>query len=135
MPPDLQMMGGWAESCTLMKNVERRRERRLALRWPILVSSKVSGRVETRTDNLSSGGFYCILGNPLAPGERIECDLTVPNTGRGHRGDIAGSIRCQAEVLRVEALGTDPSFGVACKILNFEFTKDLTLFKTASRSN
>src|SRR4051812_41155387 len=108
-----------------MKTVERRRERRLGLQWPLLVSSQVSGRVETRTENLSSGGFYFILENPLAPGEKIECDLTVPNASRGHAEGVAASIRCEAEVLRVEALGTDPGFGVACKILDFTFTKDL----------
>ena len=135
MIPDLQIMGRWEESCTLMKIVERRRDRRLGLRWSMLVSSQASGRVETRTENLSSGGFYFVLENPLAPGERIECDLTVPNSGRGHKGGIVGSIHCQAEVLRVEALGTDPGFGVACKILDFKFTRDLRLFKAASRSN
>ena len=118
-----------------MKTVERRRDRRLGLRWSLLVSSQVSGRVEAKTENLSSGGFYFILENPLAPGERIECDLTVPNTDRGHTEGVAGSIRCEAEVLRVEALGTDPGFGVACKILDFKFTRDLRLFKVASRSN
>ena len=118
-----------------MKSTERRKERRLGLRWPIRLSSHVIGQVETKTENLSSGGFYCILENPLAPGERIDCDVTVPGDVRGNRDGIAGMLRCQAEVLRVEALGMDPGYGVACKILDFTFTKQPMAFKTSTQTN
>ena len=65
---DLRSLTGelWSEFCKTMKSTERRKERRLGLRWPIRLSSHVIGQVETKTENLSSGGFYCILENPLA---------------------------------------------------------------------
>jgi len=114
---------------------ERRKARRVGLRWPILLSGHAIGRVETRTENLSSGGFYCILENALAPGERLDCEVTVPRDGRGPAGEVVGSIRCQAEVLRVEALGMVPGFGVACKILDFTFAENPRSFNAGPYSH
>ena len=79
------------------------------------------GPVETRTENLSSRGFYCILETPLVPGDIVKCDITIPNYSAPDRG--ISSITCDAEVIRVEAVGTEPGFGVACRILDFTLGK------------
>ena len=100
-----------------MPNAERRLYRRLALHWRLRLSSAVIGTVETRTENLSSRGFYCFLEAPLVPGDVVSCDIAIPNYGTQERG--ASTIVCQAEVIRVEAVGTEPGFGVACRILDF----------------
>jgi len=100
-----------------MTNTDRRLCRRLSLHWRLRLSSTAIGSVETKTENLSSVGFYCYLESPLVPGEVLTCDITIPNyTTPDHE---ISSIVCQAEVIRVEALGTAPGFGVACRILDF----------------
>lgn len=104
-----------------MTNSERRLCRRLSLHWRLRLSSTAIGTVETKTENLSSKGFYCFLESPLVPGEVINCDITIPNyTTPDHE---IFSILCQAEVIRVEALGTNPGFGVACRILDFSLDR------------
>lgn len=105
-----------------MPNTERRLYRRLGLRWRLRLSSTAIGTVETRTENLSSRGFYCFTEAPLVPGEVVNCDITIPNYGASDRG--ASLIVCQAEVIRVEAVGTDPGFGVACRILDFTLARE-----------
>jgi PilZ domain len=104
-----------------MTTSERRFCRRLNLHWRLRLSSAAIGTLETRTENLSSRGFYCFLETPLVPGDVISCDIAIPNYSAPDRG--ISSIACQAEVIRVEAVGTDPSFGVACRILDFTLDK------------
>ena len=77
--------------------------------------------MDTRTENLSSRGFYCILQTPPVPGDIVTCDIAIPNYGAPNRE--VSSIACQAEVIRVEAIGTEPGFGVACRILDFTLGK------------
>jgi hypothetical protein len=123
MMPDFQAQERSARFWETMRKIERRRERRLALHWPIRLSSDTIGSFEATTENLSAGGFYFSWGNPLAAGERLDCEVTVSGGGK-HPGDRVGSIYCQAEVVRVEALGASPGFGVGCKILDFTFVKN-----------
>jgi hypothetical protein len=104
-----------------MPNTERRLCRRLNLHWRLRLSNAAIGTVETRTENLSSCGFYCILETPPVPGDIVTCDITIPNYSPPDRG--ISSIACQAEVIRVEAVGTEPGFGVACRILDFTLAK------------
>ena len=85
------------------------------------------GTVETRTENLSSRGFYCFLETPLVPGDVVSCDITIPNYGAPGQG--GSMILCQAEVIRVEAVGADPRFGVACRILDFMLARDGLSFR------
>lgn len=110
-----------------MPYTERRLHRRLGLRWRLRLSSAAIGSVETRTENLSSRGFYCLMEAPPMPGEVINCDITVPNYGAFDRG--ASLIVCQAEVVRVEAVGTESGFGVACRILDFTLARDNLSFR------
>src|ERR1700720_2158406 len=56
-----------------MPNADRRLCRRLDLHWRLRLSATGIGTVETRTENLSSRGFYCFLETPLVPGDIITC--------------------------------------------------------------
>lgn len=125
--PASQESGSSAYFRQTMPNTERRLHRRLGLHWRLRLSSTVIGTVETRTENLSSHGFYCILEAPLVPGDVVACDITIPNYGTPDRG--MSFLACQAEVIRVEAVGTDPGFGVACRILDFTLTKQGIAFR------
>jgi len=102
-----------------MQTLDRRRYRRLALRWPVRLSGRSLGSVETSTENLSASGFYCVLEDPPALGEKLECDLNIPNTG--YQRTVAG-ILCQAEVVRID-VGGALGFGVACKIIDFKYMR------------
>jgi hypothetical protein len=110
-------LGTSADFRETMPNAERRIYRRLALHWRLRLSSPVVGTLETRTENLNSRGFYCLLESPLLPGDVVSCEIAIPNYGTQEHG--ASMIVCQAEVIRVEAVGTEPGFGVACRILDF----------------
>jgi hypothetical protein len=114
IPEEVENCSGFQQN---MANTERRLSRRLSLRWRVKLSSPAIGILETRTENLSSRGFYCFLETPLVPGEVITCAITIPNYTTADREGLA--ILCQAEVIRVEALGPNPGFGVACRILDF----------------
>jgi hypothetical protein len=116
-----QELGTSADFRQTMPNMERRLQRRLALHWRLRLSCGLVGPLETRTENLSSQGFYCILETPLVPGDLVACDITIPNYGSSH--PVISSITCQAEVVRVEAVGTEWGFGVACRILDFTLSK------------
>ncbi len=109
-----------------MTNTERRLCRRLSLHWRLRLSSVGIGTVETRTENLSSRGFYCFLESPLVPGEVITCDIAIPNYSTPDRE--VSTIVCQAEVIRVEAAGAAPGFGIACRILDFTLDKQTFYF-------
>jgi hypothetical protein len=110
--------GSSIEVWQTMQIMERRKHRRLALHWRVRLSGETIGTIETLTENLNSRGFYCILETPLVPGDIIDCNLTVPNYSPANVGGI-GSLVCQAEVVRVETRGTEPGFGVACRIVDF----------------
>jgi hypothetical protein len=104
-----------------MPHPERRLQRRLALHWRLRLSCGPVGPLETRTENLSSQGFYCILETPLVPGDVVTCDITIPSYSSSD--PRSSSIACQAEVIRVEAVGTEWGFGVACRILDYSLKK------------
>lgn len=101
---------------------ERRKQRRLPLRWPIRVSAKPLGTARTNTENLSAQGFFCILESSPPLGTILECNLTVPNYSPTSP-DALRSIQCQAEVVRLEARGNETGFGVGCRILDFKLAK------------
>ena len=118
-----QPAGTWEESWQIMQTIEKRQNRRLGLRWPLRLQGGTIGTIETRTENISSRGFYCILANPLVPGDTIDCEVSIPNYG-GMAGGVSRSIMCKAEVVRVETRGAGSGFGVGCRILDFTLASD-----------
>jgi hypothetical protein len=107
-----------------MQTTERRRTNRLGLRWHLRLSGETIGTLETRTENISSRGFYCFLTKPLVPGDAIDCELSIPNYGPAAAGAFR-SIVCKAEVVRVEARGSEHGFGVGCRIVDFMLIQNL----------
>lgn len=102
----------------MIPNSERRKRTRMALRWPVCLTRTGERRsIESRTENLSSQGLYCISPEPFAPGERLDCVLTVPAAGWGY--DAALLLHCLVEVARLETTGDDSGFGLGLKIEAF----------------
>jgi len=95
---------------------ERRESLRLPLLWSVYIArSGVPHPFRSKTRNLSSRGFYCVLNERLTPGEHLECDLVVPTHISRSRDDVL-FLRCQTQVVRVEKLEAGEGYGLACRI-------------------
>ena len=98
---------------------DRRRTKRLSLRWVVKLTRPLDGRVvRCVTDNLSIEGFHCVCDLPFLPGERLDCVLELPAQRMGYsEADI--HLECRVRVVRVEAFGSEPRFGIACQIEDY----------------
>jgi hypothetical protein len=87
---------------------------RVHLHWPLRLSSTGEPlTVETRTENVSSGGFYCISGDAFVPGEYLDSWMTIPTQGPAQGQTLL--LHCRVQVTRIDAL--DPGgYGIACRI-------------------
>jgi PilZ domain len=96
--------GGTQHSEVKMPPIKERRKRsRLDLHWPVSLSK--SGRTEpirSKTENISSDGFYCLCREPFMAGEQLECRLSMPPHAR--REDASWLVlECKVRVARVNA--------------------------------
>jgi hypothetical protein len=97
---------------------DRRRRRRVDLHWTVyLWPDETAQPIRSETRNICSGGFYCIVEQPLMPGEWIECDIFVPSTDNPHEDLLV--LRSCVQVLRVEVNGTGSRYGLACRIEDY----------------
>ena|ERR1700733_11522123 len=96
---------------------DRRRHPRLPLSYLLrLFRPGYSEGIETKTEDLSCDGFYCISDHPVLPNERIECELRIPGEYVSHSKESDLVLRCQAEVVRVVPDELAPRYGVACRL-------------------
>src|SRR5215467_3756724 len=98
------------------RRAERRTRQRAALQWVVHVS-RAGGKhlVASRTRDVSSQGFYCLVQEPFESGERVECTVVIP-IPKSVKSDDVLWLKCQARVLRVEALASETAYGVAFQI-------------------
>jgi hypothetical protein len=75
--------------------------------------------VVSKTENLSTRGFYCISERPFLPRETLDCELVIPTAAPGHLPQVDLVLRAVVEVVRVVAKGMDPGFGLACQIKSY----------------
>jgi len=102
-------------------STERRKTPRASLHWTVhLTFSGFTHPFHTKTRDISRDGFYCLLNQPVTPGERIKCDIVLPTHNSVDTGEVV-YLRCRAQVVRVEKSGdeTDAEFGVACRIEDY----------------
>jgi hypothetical protein len=96
--------------------VERRRSPRVTLHWTLYLRFGGSGSpLRTEASNISRHGFYCLLNQPMSPGERITCDIVVPTHSSHDPGDVV-YLRCSAQAVRVEKIRAGAAFGLACRV-------------------
>lgn len=96
--------------------VERRRRLRANLRLEVQFFKQDGIKpIRTRTENVSSEGFYCLAGGRFTPGERLECLITIPAM---HPEDPTDALvlRCRVQVVRVELPAAGGFSGVGCRI-------------------
>ena len=90
---------------------ERRVRDRVRLRWPLSILQGLRV-LSTVTENLSSGGFCCVLDEPVAAGECVVCILGLPAPRDLRKSQALG---CQAQVVWVKVM-EDGRFGIGCRI-------------------
>ncbi|MBZ5723928.1 MAG: PilZ domain-containing protein [Acidobacteriia bacterium] len=92
---------------------------RLRLQWSVYVTRNGGTHpLRSKTRDLSSHGFYCVLPERLTAGEHIECDLVIP-THVSRSADDVLFLRCQARVVRVETRDPGEGHGLACQIEDY----------------
>jgi hypothetical protein len=105
---------------------ERRKRARNHLHWSLLLfPNQAAEAVEGLTRDLSSSGFYCVTGVAFIPGERLICTFKVP-THDPNGKHLEQRLECWVRVLRVEPQGTEGTFGLACQIEDYHFTRVTT---------
>jgi hypothetical protein len=103
---------------------DRRRHPRLRLAYFLrLFRSGQPVVIETKTEDLSCDGFYCISDRAIPLHEKIDCELLIP--GEPRETDLV--LRCRAEVVRVTTDPVAPRFGVACRLEAYTVNCDYTL--------
>jgi len=98
---------------------ERRRWARVNVSWRVEFPGHLCrNSSQSTTSNISPGGFYCLSRHPHAPGERMDCILSIP-AYEPARPIAVLCLQAQVELVRVEStLGKD-WFGTACRILGY----------------
>jgi hypothetical protein len=99
---------------------DRRGAVRLEMGYPVSLSrpGEVSA-VASRTENLSSKGFYCVSERPFAPHDELDCELVIPTGAPGHLPQVDLVLRGVVEVVRVVAKGMSPGYGLACQLKSY----------------
>ena len=101
------------------KAPDRRRRPRLMLAYPVRLSRVGNGSlVETKTENISCEGFFCITESFFSPREKLDCELMLTSKG-DQRMDEAIILHCQAEVVRVVKHKDNSAFGLACRVADY----------------
>lgn len=98
---------------------ERRRSRRAPLHWTLyLAYNGAAPPFRSRTRDISSDGFYCLLDHPIRVGDQFECDIVVP-THACQSPEEVFYLRCRAQAVRVEKIGAGAEFGLGCRIEDY----------------
>lgn len=99
---------------------DRRRRRRLRLAYPLrLYRSGDASRTETKTEDISCEGFFCVTDRRFSPFETLECELLIPVQEPGQPTEHDIVLRCQAEVVRVVPHIDKTAFGIACRLSHY----------------
>jgi len=103
-------------STTSFRGSDRRQRARLGVQCEVQFRLGPETLLALRTENLSSEGFYCVAPQRVAAGD-YECIVRIPAHAPQNPRQVL-SLRCQAEVLRVEPLG-NAGFGIAARIRSY----------------
>jgi len=103
----------------------RRQRRRLQLRLPVrLYRGTLGEAVDTTTQDLSSGGFFCLSSVGFLVGEPLICVLKLPANDPSHVDGVL-ALECMVRVIRVSPTETPGVYGVACQIQEYRFSRSV----------
>lgn len=104
--------------------IERRRSPRAILHWTLYLSCNGAKHpLRTESRDISRDGFYCLVDQPIRPGERIKCDIVVPTHSLEDPDNVV-YLRCDALTVRVEKIGENTQFGLACRIEDYHLIQN-----------
>lgn len=99
---------------------DRRRRSRLRLAYPLrLYRLGEASRTETKTEDISCEGFFCVTDRRFSPSETLECELVIPGEEPGQAPEQDIILRCRADVVRVVPNADKTAFGVACRLADY----------------
>lgn len=112
---------------------DRRRRPRLRLAYPLrLLPADRRSSIETKTEDISCEGFFCLTESTLRLRERLECELLIPaNTDDLDALEETIVLHLDAEVVRVVRHSNDSLFGIGCRIADYtigDFERHLAKF-------
>jgi len=98
---------------------DRRKSPRLALKLPVVLTRRnQTAPISSETEDISITGFYCLTEEPLAPGEVLECRISLPESNAIMPGSQI-CLEAEAEVLRVALDHRSTAYGCACRIIDY----------------
>src|SRR5260370_14617599 len=96
---------------------DRRKRKRVAVHWPVrLLRQPGKLPVEGTTENLSSEGLYCITQERFKRGERLQCEIVIPEESAGSPEPYL-RLQCHVTIERVEHVHR--GFGLGCHIEDY----------------
>jgi len=99
---------------------DRRRRPRLRLTYPLrLHRPGEASRIETRTEDISCEGFFCVTDRLFSLREFLECELVILSAELRQPLEPDMVLRCRAEVVRVVPRAGDTAFGVAFRLADY----------------
>jgi hypothetical protein len=100
--------------------LDRRRRPRFRLAYPVRLRQpgEIVG-VETKTEDLSCEGFFCLSERLFSSYQTLECELIIAGDLLGQPIEHVMVIHCRAEVVRVVPRGRGAAFGVACRFADY----------------
>jgi len=117
----------------LDQDVERRKRQRLPVHWSVYLSGWFENRhLESKTEDLSSDGFYCYVAEPILPGVILKFTVAIPNH---HGEDRQICLQGSALVVRLERVSG--GYGIGCNFKNYHIVtrmqSDLASWMMAER--
>lgn len=105
--------------------LERRKRERLPLHLPLrLEKISAPGSFTSFTENISSGGFCCIVSDRLTVGDRLRLRMHLLKSRLV--GFPAGvEVSCTAHVVRVQQAYPEGTYIIGCEIDAFRLAKDV----------
>jgi hypothetical protein len=67
------------------------------------------------TENISTGGFYCVALDPFKVGDRLTVELSLP-AHYPSRDEKRILLRCEVQVIRIDSTWLGAGFGVGFQI-------------------
>jgi len=99
---------------------ERRRRPRVRLACPVRMLRIGNGcRIDTKTEDISCEGFFCITESLFSLREKLYCELVIATGSDGRAVGEAIVLRCRAEVVRVVRQPENSAFGVGCRVSDY----------------
>lgn len=105
---------------------DRRRRPRLRLTYPLrLHRPGDTSQIETKTEDISCEGFFCITDHMFSPREFLECELVILGAELREPLERDMVLRCRAEVVRVVPRAGETVFGVACRLADYTIGRQI----------